>query len=262
MVGLAAGIAQLLSAPWPLAIRIAVFSLLALAALLIAAYQLGLRRGHPAAAAAVRKRRSPAIDRWSQETLTGTQVVKVASKSKNVAICELREDGSLGEQWLPQAPHQAFSLEESRSGHWSYGDEGLRIVVRGHHLLLRPNLTGTWAGFEQYGPEPEPFVGAVVDPDPFVSDAPWAGLKIGEHGARRIITADPNGRLTETDPFNAGEEWEGRWSVVADRLHIDVGNRWSLAAKRWNPGILLGVEHSDQGELGYAVVKALEGPRS
>lgn len=182
--------------------------------------------------------------------------MKVASESANVFICDLAAGGSLVEQRLPLGHHQSFFPEEPHSGYWAFRDDGLRIVVHGYNLLLSPNLTGIWTGLEQYADDSQPFIGVLVATEPLSAGDSWVGLKLGEHGARRIIRADAKGILTETDPFEPLSSWTGRWSFAGDQLQVDVQDRWFLTAQPWKPGIFLGTEESDEGRFGYVIVKA------
>lgn len=259
MLGLVAGIVQLVTAPWPLGVRVAIFVVLGLAGLLLLAYQIGVRHGRSengVSSARPEGKRAPSRTWWHQSDLIDAQVVKVASQSGNVALCELARDGSLTEQWLPLSPRQARSPQETRGGHWSFGGKDLRIVVRGFNLLLQPNLNGTWTGFEQYANESEAFMGAILDPEPLTPGTEWVGLKLGERGVRRVLAASADGHLKESDSFEPEWQWNGHWSVDDGDLQIDVESRWMLAAEQWRPGIFLGVEKSDEGEQGFAVIRA------
>lgn len=252
-VGIVASIVQLATAPWPLAIRLAILGLLVVAALLMIAYHSGQRRatasGHHTGGDLPRTRGSS----WADVSLEGCQVVKVASRSKNVALCEFHEPGNLFEQWLPLSPAAATEDTKFWRGKWMVDDDGLRIIVRGYHLMLARGRLGVLTGDEHYGEDTEPFVGGVVESRPIRPGEAWLGLKLGERGVRRVVYADGGGRVTELDPFAPSFVNQGTWELD-DELRILVGG-WSLAATEWRPGIYLGVEHSDESDQGFAVVR-------
>jgi len=184
------------------------------------------------------------------------QFLLVASESGNVALCELLNGDLLSEQKLPLSPHQTPSLQR-RSGTWSYGGEGLRIEVDGQAFLLQADSKrGLWIGEEQGGEKSEAYAGAVVDIGPLSNERQWSGFKLADHGRRLFVVAEGNGHLREFDPFNPTWKPEGRWSFIADRLSIDVEDKWHLLAEERKPGILMGIEGSGDGELGFAVVRA------
>lgn len=262
-----AAVVGLLAVPWPLWIRVAIFAGLGLCGLAFGAYLLGTRRPEPDFGDPETASPSAPGGHWTRQALIGRQVVKVAAKNGNVLLCELKPGEDLTEEALPLSPEQSYGPRRSWTGQWSFRGERLAIVVRGYSLELHPSRQGYWAGTELFGEGSEDYAGAVVDRDPIVDQASWVGLKLGEHGARRWLVADSDGALHESDPFRPGLTWSGRWSTDDGRLQIITGDllnadRWQLTAKEWISGVYLGIEHSDEGEHGYAVVRACRDVRA
>lgn len=256
-VGLVASIVQLITVPWPLGIRLSIVGVFVIAALLTLAYYVGVRRGAESAIRPIPPHR-PVVagSGWRHQDLTGARVVKVPKRG-NVAICELHHAGSLHEQWLPLSPDRASFTLEPWTGNWSFADDILRIDVGQFRLALEPHPRGIWTGVEHSDEGAETFVAAIVDPRPVASGQSWTGLKLGEHGVRRVVHAEPDGRLKERDPFDPGAAWEGSWALDPEGLHVRV-DRWSLFATPWSSGVFVGVERSDGPEQGFAVVRVRE----
>jgi hypothetical protein len=258
-VGIVAGFAQLLTAPWPLAIRIGIVLALILMAALSIAYRLGIRHGKalPTVDSPPSKQEqdAPAYE-WQREDLVGALFVKVSTNGRNVTVCELREDGSLTERMLPRSGEEAHIYEPPWEGSWFFRERTLSIVVNSYHLVLQPSLKGTWTGEESYGATKNPFIGAVVDPRPIVPEEAWVGLRVGSgDGPRNLLVASAHGFLHETDLYEkSGEHRLGAWDVHDDRLRVEVEG-WSSEPHHFMPGILVAFG-SRPMMGGFALVRA------
>lgn len=246
-----ASVVQLVTAPYPLEVRLALFGLLLVMSVILLSYTLGFSRGSLSAATTT----VPAG--VSLESLLGQRFVKVASESRNAALCELRDDGVMYESWLPRSLETSRDKEVLLRGNWLLEGEELRIVTRGYNLGLRPAENGVWDGSEQYAEDSQPFVGGIIDVAAVRNGEAWAGLKLGEDGVVRAVVAEPDGRLRERDPFGVDpqSQWEGEWSIDGGRLRVSVG-QWKLEAARWRPGVYIGSEESaTDPDQGFAVVR-------
>lgn len=243
MVGIVAGFAQLLTAPWPLEIRIGIVLALLLIATLLIAYRLGIRHGEASSTdhspPSKQELDAPAYE-WQRKDLVGALFVKVSTNGRNVTVCELREDGSLTERMLPRSGEEAHVYEPPWEGSWLFRERTLSIVVNSYHLVLQPSLKGTWTGEESYGATKNPFIGAVVDPRPIMSGEAWVGLRIGSgSGPRTLLVASAQGFLHETDLYEkSGEHRLGAWEVEDDSLRVEVEG-WSSEPHSFMPGIFV-----------------------
>lgn len=243
--------------PGPQLLRLSIFATLMLFAVIGVSYNFG--RLHAST-------RGPAVDSersagqaWGRQSLIGTRFVKVPALSGNLSLCELRDGGELTERWLPLHPDLSRADPRMWSGVWSVDRATLRVVVGGYHLTLEPDDRGLWSGIEQYADDFQHFIGGVVEPRLIRTGERWTGLKLGERGVHRVIAAEPAGRLVEWNPFHRAFEGDGEWRVDGTTLCVTVG-KWSLVARPWIPGVLLGLETSDEPDQGFAVVRIRNSP--
>lgn len=243
VAGAVASLVALLLLPWPLWGRLA---------LLVAVIGVS-------AIVVVLKPRSTSSRDGRTADLTGRQVVKVASQSRLVMIAELRPDQQVVEHRSPLSWADVSEERAIEPGRWFQQGTVLQIIVRGYNLEVRPTDFGIWEGTECYGEGSEEFLAAVLDPTPVRGGKPWVGLKLAKNGARRIVMAGPDGRLTERDPFDGHPRASGHWHIDADgRLHIEVEERWYLTARRWGD-IYLGSEIGESEPQDFAVVRVAQG---
>lgn len=261
VLGVVAAIVQLVSAPWSLEVRVAVFAALLQVALLLGAYYLGVRYGRGEAQLESLKPvgTSPSSS-LRYEELVGSRFIKIALGSGKTLLCHFREEGSLDERLLPLSRGQANSQARHIKGTWSFGDDGLHITVGGYHLQLRPNPKGIWRGQEIYGENFAAFAGAIVNPERFSTDSSWVALRLNENGSRALVTAETNGQFRATDLSDSEQEEEGRWRLVDGWPCLDGTERSAQPVEALLPGILIGKETAAQEKSDFVLVRILPGP--
>jgi hypothetical protein len=263
LLGFVAGVVQLISAPWPLWVRLTIFGALFFAALLLVAYFAGVRRGE--GSAQKENAESPPLPAkaptsgWTSEQLEGRQFVKVDSDGVNVFICTLGKGGQLDERLLPLTADDAHEFHGGWSGSW-FLQARLHILVAGHHLLLQPSLKGTWTGVEIFGREQRPFIGAVIDPAGIVAGRSWVALRLMSGSPeRRLMVAKADGSMLETDLYERSTGRAGTWSADSAGIHLEVGGEHSLL-EHWTGGVLINPDRENGRGREFVVVPVCAHP--
>lgn len=253
-IALIASVVQLVTVPWPIWVRVGLF-VLALSLLAVwLAYVLGGRHASGIPPTSAAEARPP-------PDLVGESFAKVP-RGPYVALCRFRSEQRLDERWIPVGPSTDADLDQEWEGRWWLEDSELHVRVGDFHLGMNPRLDGIWVGSETGPDGTAPFVGAIVDPRvPSLSNS-WTGIKIGEHGVRRVVKAFAGGHLFEEDPFGDESKVEGQWNINVNGLQISV-HEWSLTVTlrpAWTPGVWLGVERSSNPDQRFAVVRVRTPP--
>ena len=128
------------------------------------------------------------------------EVVRVASQSETVEVCELRASGRVLGERLPLSPPRAPQDEPPRIGLWRVKKDGLSIVADSYQLLIRRRYVGLWAEEERHGDDVQHFIGAIVDERPIQPGEEWVALKLAAGGIRRLMFACRDGTLQEFCP--------------------------------------------------------------
>lgn len=253
LLALVASIVQLITVSWPIAARLGVFVAVLVAGAVWFVYLLSGRRAQQVGAATTVT--------WLDADLVGQRFVKIP-ESQHVAFCELRSNRELEEQWIPLGAAETSGTGKRWPGSWWQDRSGLHIHVGRFRLDLTATRDGTWVGRER-GPDGSTrFLGVFVDPSVPAENEEWTGVKIGEHGVRRVFHAHADGRFVERDPFGRDPRREGRWRISSNGLLIEV-DEWALMVDLWEPwqrGVYLGSEHSTAPEQRFAVVRVRTAP--
>ena len=202
---------------------------------------------------------------FRSRTLAGARLLKVASKTGKVALCDLKKDGSLRERWLPRSPEGAASRgepweDEAWDGDWLVEGGRLKIEVRKYSLDLHAEQSGLHFGVERFGRQEEEFAAVLVDPRFDLPAAePWTALKLGsgDRGFRGSLACEPGGRLRERYLFDRDTEASGDWEERDGELIVTVGERVLTATPfRQVPGVWLGTERKRSAVTGgFALVR-------
>ena len=192
-----------------------------------------------------------------QHKLAAALVVKMPTTQPYNMLCRFRPGGALGEEHL----HYDVSrqqMADAWDGGWRVHDGTQEIRIADYRLVLRQAEDGLLAGTETHPEAHTPFHGAVVDERPVAAGSAWTGLKLSDHGERRLIRCHCDGTLRERKLDERWNDWgRGNWHVDGDSLHIDV-HHWHLgvtAVASW-PGLYLGTELSADGDAhAFAVVR-------
>jgi hypothetical protein len=171
-----------------------------------------------------------------------------------VTICTLHENGSLDERLLPLSTNDAHEFHGSWTGSWFVSESELHILIAGHHLMLRPSLKGTWTGVEYFGYEERPFIGAVVDPTPIPAERPWVALRLMNGSIkRRLLVADIDGSLEETDLYERDKAKQGTWTADRRGVRLEIDGSW-LHAERFGQGVLIATDEEREASREFALV--------
>jgi hypothetical protein len=260
LLGFIAAVAQLISAPWPLWVRISIFAGLLLTGLLFVTYHVGVRHGSQALASSADKARTAQTpgqlaSGWSSQKLSGRHFVKVASSGSSVTVCALHEDCSVEEHLLALSGNDAHQFLDRWSGSWFFTDDGLHILVAGHHLLMQPSLKGTWTGVEYFGYEEHQFIGAVIDHEPITAGQSWVALRlVSGSEKRRLLSADAGGSLQETDLYERSKGRKGTWEEGDRGVHLDTDGSTSFAESFWD-GVLIAMDADREKCREFALVR-------